>query len=130
MESKPDSFWYIILYLIPIIGAIAVAVIFKDQEKRMRFHMYQSSVEGIILVVLFIIGRIISVIIMGQIYSPGSSISGINSAIALDGTIGLFIGLIAFILWIYGLFIGFRASQGSDIKMAIVGNITERITGS
>ncbi len=127
MQNKPESFWYMILYLIPIVGTIIVAVMFNDEDKRLKFHKYQSFVEGIVLIVLFIIGKILSAIILGQAFSPGASFNVASSAVGLNETVSLILGLISLLLWIYGLFVGFKASQGSDIKMILLGDITNKI---
>lgn len=127
MQEKPDSFWFIILYLLPIIGAIAMAILFTKLEKRDRFHMYQSSVEGVVLIILFIILRIISWVIVGQVFSTSTSFNTINSAVSLVEAIAMIIDLISFLIWIYGIFVGFKASQGSDLKMVFIGNLTDRV---
>ncbi|MGP6207032.1 hypothetical protein ACNF42_03220 [Cuniculiplasma sp. SKW3] len=127
MQGKPDPFWFIILYLLPIIGAIAMAILFTNLERRDRYHMYQSSVEGVVLIILFIILRVISAMVMDQAFSTSTSFSTISSAVSLVQAIVLIIDLISFLIWIYGIFVGFKASQGSDVKMVFVGNITDKI---
>ncbi len=116
MDGKPDTFWYVILYVLPIIGAIAVSVLYGSSDDRMKFHKVQSSIVGIVLIVLFIIGRILDILLIPT--APNFTYSTAFSEIAI---VNLILGLISLLLWLYGIFVGIRAMDGKDMEMVIIG---------
>ncbi len=36
-----------------------------------------------------------------------------------------FIGIISLILWVYGLYVGYKASEGMDIEMPVIGDFAK-----
>jgi uncharacterized membrane protein len=45
---------------------------------------------------------------------------------ALFAPIGILLSLAMAILWLYGLYVGYRAMEGEDIKITTVGELAER----
>lgn len=126
MENLDSNFWYIIMYLVPLVGAIAYFIIEKGHSESEKFHAYQSSVEGVFLIIIYIIGRIISIIIIGT--SAGIySISQIELIGSEEMLVALFLGIISLSVWMYGLYVGYNAMQGKNICMILFSKIVDNI---
>ncbi len=116
MDGKPDSFWYVILYVLPILGAIAVSVLYSSSDDRMKFHKIQSSIVGIVLIILFIIGRVLVILLI-----PTATNFNYSAVFSEIGLVSLILGLISLLLWLYGIFVGIRAMDGKDMEMPVIG---------
>ncbi|MCL4452890.1 hypothetical protein [Ferroplasma sp.] len=109
MSDKEDnSIMYVIAYLIPILTGIFV-YIFYGENKRLKFNAVQSISLGIAIIILDVIFYLISF----SILAPVSYISDI----------------IGILLWIYGLYIGYKASLGTDIYIPYIGEYAARLSG-
>ncbi|MGP6293801.1 hypothetical protein [Caldiplasma sukawensis] len=127
MGNQEDNFWYIILYLVPLVGAIAYIILEKSQSESKKFHVYQSSVEGVFLIIIYIIGRIISSIIIGT--SVGvQSFSQMQLMVSEVTLVSILLGLISLSAWLYGLYVGYNAMQGKDMRMIVFANIVDKIS--
>ncbi|MGP6220452.1 hypothetical protein [Caldiplasma sukawensis] len=127
MGNQEDNFWYIILYLVPLVGAIAYIILEKSQSEGKKFHVYQSSVEGVFLIIIYIIGRIISSIIIGT--SVGvQSFSQMQLMVSEVTLVSILLGLISLSVWLYGLYVGYNAMQGKDMRMIFFANIVDKIS--
>ncbi len=95
---------YIISYLIPLITGILVYLIYGTKSKRLRFHAVQAVLYSIALIIIDIVLGIVSIVL----------------------PIGLLVGLLMLVLWLYGLYVGYRAMEGEDIKITTVGELAEK----
>lgn len=86
---------YIITYLIPFVTGILVLLINEDKDKRLKYHALQAVFYGIAMMVLYLIAA--------AIFLPGAQ-------------------LLLFILWLYGLYVGYQAYMGEDISIAVIGD--------
>jgi uncharacterized membrane protein len=90
--SHQDRFVYILTYLFSFISGLVVYVTLGQSDKRLKVHAAQAIVLGLA-------GLIIAALL---VFLPPLG------------------SLIELLIWIYGLYIGYSASEGSDIRIPFV----------
>ncbi len=99
--DQDDNAWYIIAYVIPIVTGIVVLFLKGGKNNRLKLHSMQSILLGILWIVVAIIFNIISIIIF---------------------FFWIISTLLLLFIWLYGLYVGFKAYEGIDI---VIPTITE-----
>lgn len=95
---------FIVAYFFTIFSGAILFVIAKE-NKRLQFHAMQSIYLGIIS---FIVGILIGIL-------AGSSLSS----------------FIVAVLWIYGVYLGFKAYDGEDLHIPFIGEYShQKVNGS
>ena len=92
MDKEKGDIMYIFIYLLSWLSGIIVFVTKGQNDKRMKFHSLQAIFLGIVAIVLDFV--LFFIPILGQ--------------------------LIAFLIWLYGMYIAFKAYEGKDIKVPVI----------
>ena len=90
--SHTDRFAYILTYLFSFVSGLVVYVTLGQSDKRLKLHAAQAVVLGLA-------GLVIAAVL---IFLPPLG------------------SLIELLIWIYGLYIGYSASEGRDISIPFV----------
>ena len=99
MKKDKENIMYIFVYLFMWLSGIIMFFTAGQKNKRMKFHSLQAIFLGII-------------------------------AIVLDLALVLFLGqLVAFLIFIYGMYIAIKAYYGEDIKVPIVAGYAAKYSG-
>ena len=96
---------YLVSYLVLWLSGIAVYLIYGSRGKRIRFHSVQAVLYGILITVLQAIFAVLSPFV---------------------GMLSILFSLLLIILWLYGLYVGYRAMEGEDIKITTIGDLAQR----
>ena len=92
MVKEKGDIMYIFTYLLSWLSGIIVFVTKGQSDKRMKFHSLQAIFLGIIAVVIDLI----------LFFIP-------------------FLGpILAFLIWLYGMYIAVKAYEGEDIKVPVI----------
>lgn len=88
-----DPFVYILTYVLSILTGIIMYIVAVDGDsKRLKLHAMQAIVLGIVWIVL----------------------SFVLFFIPYLGTV------LGFVIWLYGMYIGFRAYEGVDVEIPYI----------
>ncbi len=96
--NKTNGIWYILIYVFELIGGI-IAFLLSNGDKKIKFHSIQSILLWVSLAVIFFILAIFS---------------------AMLG------GLVVFLLWLYGVYVGYQAGNGVDIEIPVIGSLAKQ----
>mgnify|MGYP001626177055 CR=1 FL=1 len=92
MSKDKGNIVYIFIYLLSWLSGIIVFVTEGQNDKRMKFHSLQAIFLGIVAIVLDLV----------LFFVP-------------------FLGpVLAFIIWVYGMYIAVKAYEGEDIKVPVI----------
>ncbi len=107
MESNKEqnSIIYLLAYIIPLLTGIIVYIIYGDKNKRFKFHGLQAILLGAVIIVLDVIFGLIGIFLVPKF-----------------PIVGIIFDIIVAIIWLYGIYVGFKASTGTDINMPVIGN--------
>jgi uncharacterized membrane protein len=94
-NKRVNGIWYILIYFFGLVGGI-VGYLLANGDKSVRFHSIQAILLAICQVVLFFI------------------ISLFSGALA---------SLVALVIWIYSLYVGYQGGNGLDIEMPVIGGL-------
>lgn len=109
-DNNENSIMYVVAYLIPILTGIFVYIT-SDKDKRLKFHAIQAIILGIVMLVVDIVFYIIAILLL-----PLFPI--------------LYVGdIIDIFLWIYGLYVGYKGSLGTDINIPYIGDYAADMAG-
>ncbi len=109
-DDNENSIMYVIAYLIPILTGLFVYIAYGE-NKRLKFHAVQAIILGIGIFIVDIVFYIISFLVLFSFPI-------------------LYIGdVIGILLWIYGLYIGYKASLGNDIYIKYIGDYASSMSG-
>ncbi len=98
MQKEKGNILYIITYLLTWITGIIIYVTEGQKDKRLKFHALQAIFLGITAIVLDLI----------LFFVP-------------------FVGpFLAFLIWVYGMYIGYKAYTGEDVKAPVLGDYAAR----
>ncbi|WMT51338.1 MAG: hypothetical protein RE471_00300 [Ferroplasma sp.] len=109
-DNNENSIMYVIAYLIPILTGIFVYIT-SDKNQRLRFHAVQAIILGIVMIVVDIIFYIIAILLLP-----------LFPIFYLGDIIDVFI-------WIYGLYVGYKGSLGTDIRIPYIGDYAANMAG-
>ena len=98
-SKKENGLVYIFSYLLTWLSGLIVFITVGQHDKRAKFHALQAIFLG---VVMFILGWV-----AGFVFAFGASI-------------------LVFLLWIYGLYVGYLAYNGKDTDMPIIGDFARK----
>jgi uncharacterized membrane protein len=87
---------FILAYLILIIGGIIALIMYGESDKKIKFHAIQSIVYGIIIIIV---------------------VSIIDALILFNYYLLVIPNLISLIMWLYGLYIGYKAYTGNEVPI-------------
>ena len=107
-DSQENSIMYVIAYLIPLLTGVIVYVMYGN-DKRLKFHAVQAIILGIAILIIDVIFYILSFLIFPPIFYIGY--------------------IIEIILWVYGLYVGYKASLGTDISIKYIGDYASSLSG-
>ncbi len=95
-QSKPDNknLMFLFAYLLEWLSGLIVFFI-AGEDKRLKFHGMQAIGLGIIAAVLGVI---------------------------LDFVFFPLAGLVGLLIWLYGMYIGYEAYTGKDVKVPVLGD--------
>lgn len=99
--NTDDKILYIFAYLLTWLSGIIVLLLNQGRDKNMRFHALQAIVLGIAITVI-----------------------GVFS-ILFPFPVSLFVDMFTFLLWLYGIYVGYRAYQGVNIRIPAIAEIAE-----
>lgn len=103
-ENREDGVMFIFCYLLTWLSGIIVYVLYGSKNKDLRFHSIQAILLGVIISVIGIIPLILP----------------FNSRI-----FSWIVDLVVLILWLYGLYVGYKAYKGVDISMPVIGDLAK-----
>lgn len=101
MKKNKGDIIYIFTYLLSWLSGIIVFVTKGQDDKRMKFHSLQAIFLGITAVVLEFV--------LFLIPSLGS--------------------VLAFLIWLYGMYIAVKAYEGEDIKVPVIADYAAKYSG-
>ncbi|MCL5016651.1 MAG: hypothetical protein M1441_00730 [Candidatus Parvarchaeota archaeon] len=101
MKKNKGDIIYIFTYLLSWLSGIIVFVTKGQDDKRMKFHSLQAIFLGIIAIVLEFV--------LFFIPSLGS--------------------VLAFLIWLYGMYIAVKAYEGEDIKVPVIADYAAKYSG-
>ena len=101
MKKNKGDIIYIFTYLLSWLSGIIVFVTKGQDDKRMKFHSLQAIFLGITAVVLEFV--------LFFIPSLGS--------------------VLAFLIWLYGMYIAVKAYEGEDIKVPVIADYAAKYSG-
>ena len=101
MNKEKGDIMYIFTYLLSWISGILVFVTKGQTDKRMKFHSLQAIFLGIVATVLDFVLFFIPVL--------GS--------------------LLAFLIWLYGMYIAVKAYEGNDVKIPVIADYAAKYSG-
>lgn len=94
LEKEKNNIWYIITYILTWLSGIIVFVTEGQKDKRLKFHSLQAIFLGIV-------GTVLDFLLF---FIP-------------------FLGpFLLFLVWLYGMYIGFKAYNGVDVKVPVLGD--------
>ncbi len=99
--SKDDKIMYIFSYLLTWLSGIIVYILYSEKDRNLRFHAVQSILLGIIITII-----------------------GIFSAF-LFFPVSIFTDLFAFLLYLYGIYVGYKAYTGVNISIPVIGDMAK-----
>ncbi len=91
-KQKEDQILYIVAYVFTIISGAIIYLFFSEGNKRLKLHSEQAIILGIIILV-------------------------IDAILFLVPYIASLLGLL---IWLYGLYVGFKAYNGVDVKIPYI----------
>ncbi len=94
MQKEKGRIVYILTYLLTWITGIIVFVTEGQKDKRVKFHALQAIFLGVIAIIL-------------------------NAVLFFIPFVGPLLG---FLIWVYGMYIGYKAYNGEDIKAPVLGD--------
>jgi uncharacterized membrane protein len=98
--KKPEKdALYIFTYLLTIVSGLIVFVTVAQKSTRAKFHAIQAILLGVVMIIVGIVG--------GIIFAPAA-------------------GLLNFLIWLYGIYIGYRAYEGEDIEVPVLGDFAKQ----
>ncbi len=89
---------YLFAYLLGWISGIIVYVTEGQRSERVKFHALQAIFLGF------------AAMIIGIIFSPIFHLGFV----------------LAFLLWLYGMYVGYRAYRGADVEIPIIGEYARK----
>lgn len=104
-EAGDLKLLFIVSYLLLWVSGIVVYLLYGGRNKRLRFHAVQAVLYGIAVTILDIV-------------------FGIAGALLFP--LGFVLGIVILLLWLYGLYVGYRAMEGEDIRITTIGDMAER----
>ncbi len=108
MDSDNNKIMYIIAYLIPILTGIIVYVLYADKDKNLKFQSVQAIILGIGLLILGIIFDAIGIFALSPV------------SFAAYRFISYIFDIIVFLIWLYGLYTGYKASKGGEANIPFI----------
>lgn len=96
VEAKKSNFIYILIYFFTWLSGL-IAYLIEKKDKNIRFHAMQSILLGIVIFVL-------TWFLFFLIITP----------------------LIGFVLWLYGLYVGYKASTGETIRIPYLAEYADK----
>ena len=103
-EERKDGIIFIFCYLLTWLSGIIVYVMYGSENKDLRFHSVQAILLGVVIFVIGLIPSIFPLVL--------HSVSWI-------------LELVVIILWLYGIYVGYRAYKGFDITMPVIGDLAK-----
>ena len=96
---------FIVSYFLLWLSGLVVYLVYGRTSKRIRFHAVQAVLYGIVFTVLEVIFAVVGPFV---------------------GLLSALFALVLLVLWLYGLYVGYRAMEGEDIKITTIGDLAER----
>ncbi len=103
-EKREDGIIFIFCYLLTWLSGIIVYVMYGSKNKDLKFHSIQAILLGVII---FVIGIIPSIFPL-ELYP-----------------ISWIVNLVVIILWLSGIYVGYKAYNGVDIAMPVIGGLAK-----
>ena len=97
-DSGTGNIIYLFTYLLTWITGIIVYVTEGQRSERVKFHALQAIFLGVIAIIVYVI------------FSP----------IPYLGSV------LAFLLWLYGMYIGYQAYRGTDVSIPVIGDYARK----
>lgn len=86
---------FLIVYLLTWLSGALIFLIGGNKSKRIRFHAVQAVLLGISITIIGIV--------LG-LFTP------------------LLSNIVLFLMWLYGMYVGYRAYEGEDIAIPVIGD--------
>lgn len=128
--SENNNIMYLFAYFLTFISGIIVFLI-SPTDKRLKLHAIQAIILGVVIVIIAIIGDIIvGVIIASSLASYGGyyPYAYHPAAFGAAGLIGGVFSLIEFVIWLYGMYVGFQAYNGKDMTIPMVTDMATKFS--
>ena len=101
MEKEKGNIMYIFTYILSLITGIIVYITEGQKSPRLKFHSIQAIFLGITAIIIDLI----------LFFIP-------------------FLGpFLAFLIWVYGMYIAVKAYNGEDIKAPVIGDYATKYAG-
>lgn len=94
-----DKILYIFAYFLTFISGI-ICLVIAPNNKRLRLHSFQAIILGVIMIIVAVIG-------------------------AVTFFFGFIFSLINLLIWLYGLYVGYKAYMGEDMTIPVVTDLAK-----
>lgn len=108
-EEKNDNIMFLVAYLVPLLTGIIVYIFYGDKNKKLKFQSIQAILLGISLIIASIIFGVIDSLMVVYTFTIAYIISGLFD-------------LVIFLIWIYGMYTGYKASKGEEANIPYLSN--------
>ncbi|BCS91074.1 MAG: hypothetical protein ARM1_0531 [Candidatus Micrarchaeota archaeon] len=110
-KSKDADIRVVLIYLVPILTGLLFYMVSKDEKnKYIEKHSIQSILLGVAMIAVYIVGVIISLVVV--------LITGIY--------IGVIFSILELLIYLYGLYAGYMALQSNEVNIPYISEIAER----
>ena len=114
MENKDNKIMFIVSYIIPLITGLIVYVLYGNTDRRLKFQSIQAILLGICYIIAIIVFTIINLFTVGD---AGRILS-------------IIFNLILLLVWLYGIYIGYRASKGMEANIPLLSDYATTLSGN
>jgi uncharacterized membrane protein len=96
-----NKIMYIFAYLLTWVSGIIVYILYADRDRNLKFHAVQSILLGVVITVIGIL------------------------SVFLFFPVSIVANLFTILLYIYGLYVGYKAYTGVNIVMPVIGDMAK-----
>lgn len=108
-HNSRNNMWFIIAYLVPILTGVIAYVAYADKDRRIKFQAAQAILYGIGVVIVY---YLILVLFSLAFFRLPDALFIPNFAL--------------FLMWLYGLYVGYRAFSGAAVSIPVAGEMATR----
>jgi uncharacterized membrane protein len=125
-----NNIMFLFAYFLTFISGVIVFLTAQN-DKRLKMHGMQAIILGILIIIIAIIGDIVmGALIASTVASAYANPYGYSyAAIASWWWVGMVFELIYFLVWLFGMYVGYKAYTGTDIEVPVVTNLARRFVG-
>ena len=115
-----NNIMFLFAYFLTFLSGIIVFII-SSTDKRLKTHGMQALILGVVIVILAIISDVIVGLTVAA--SALTPYSYNPAAFGIASIVGGVFGLVEFLIWVYGMYVGYQAYNGKDMEIPVVSNL-------